>query len=273
MEVLINKIFVAKNVSKSLAVDVNILISLINKRYAEKIDVDGDPKPGLKKDSLENIFVRYRFKEIKPKESFPMIMSAEVVTKKIDYSDLLFQDKRYAQSKKKQMLVYPEGLRRIRKIAERLFNKSKLIIDFEKEITGFIKRNFKIMNESDLGNENQSDLEKLIHTNMGTVRDIISFAIALHKHNKIHVRRVMGLKINSTAEKHYWIEIKVGKNWVPVDVINGYYGYVPDDFLALKIDYSEKIIQDYQTVYKLNKHWMGSAIVVLEDQGSVQRVI
>ncbi|MGQ4892286.1 MAG: transglutaminase-like domain-containing protein [Candidatus Njordarchaeia archaeon] len=264
MIVAIERLYEIQNTSKTLAVNINILISFVNKRYLSKIlGIDGDPKPGSREDNDGNIFIKYRFKELIPGEKITASMHSSVITEKINLMDKLFIDVRRAKVKKNLFLVYPEGLRRIRKISDRLTRKSRLLIDFEEEISNFIERNFSISNEIQ-----NHDLLEVLKTNVSTPEGIIDFVIALHKNQRIPARKVHGFILYPNEanrfEPFYWLEIKVQDTWIPIDPINRYYGSVPDNYLARKIDYTEKTLSDISAEYKTAKKWYKSVIYVDE---------
>ncbi len=274
MKFNITQFFFIWNVSKALAAEVNVLISVINKRYVTEIIVDGEPKPGLKKDAFDNVFLRYRFKEIKPREELPAFSSAILNTKSIDESDWFFNDKRIAVVRKRLMLVYPEGLRRIRKISERLFRKSQLLIDFEKEIIEFIERNFEVIksnsDEQETVNEN---IEDLLKNNVGTVDQITDFAIALHKNNNIRTRKVHGyIYEKGEISPHSWLEVNIKGHWAPVDPARNQIGRIPENYIARKIDFTERNIQDIQVKYKLSKNWYKQAIIVQRSDFNIAQI-
>ncbi len=271
MKFNITQLFAIGNISKALAAEVNVLISIINRRYIKEVIVDGDPKPGLKKDAFNNVFLRYRFKEIKPREEFPAYSYSIIDTQGIDESDWFFSDKRIAVTRKRIMLVYPEGLRRIRKISERLFHKSKLLIDFEKEIFEFIERNFEViknnLNEHETNNET---LEDLLKNNVGTIDQITDFVIALHKNNNIKARKVHGYIYEKGAiTPHSWLEVNIKGKWAPVDPVRKQIGKISENYIAKKIDFTERNIQDIQVKYKLSKNWYKQAIIVQREDFNI----
>ncbi len=250
------------NVSRTLAVNVNLLISLLNKNYTSEIlTVDGNPKPGLREDPNGNIFLKYRFKELKPGEEIETIYTAKIKTKIIDRQEKLFLEIGKIKSRIRPLLVYPEGLRRIRKISERLLYKSRLLIDFERNIIEFLEKNFKVNPERGF-----TDLDKILNTSEATVEGIINFVIALHKNAGITARKVQGFLINnSNLKEHFWFEVKIGKNWVPIDPINNLLGVTTDAYLAKKVDYTEKRVNDVNITYKTSKNWMKKVINVVEE--------
>jgi len=250
--------YLAQNVSKSLLVNVNISIIMVNKNYIKEIHIQGDPLPSLREEENNNIFLKFKFKEIKPREEKVFSVLAAIETKEISKEELLYTDIRKAVTRQRIMLIYPEGLRRIRKISERLFRKSKLLIDFEEEIINFIERNFSAKDY-----EEKMGLEHLLSINEGNKEDIIDFIIALHKNAKIPARKVHGfIEKDSELIPHVWFETRINKIWVPIDPFNKNFGKIKENYIAKKVEYTEKMVSDYLTEFKSSKKIYSRALYI-----------
>jgi len=249
-----------KNSSKALAKNINLYFPITNRAYlAFEPIVDGKPKPGLKKDKLDNLYLRFKIKELRYGEEATLVSFFNLETKKLNKEDLLYESLRKAR-KKKITLIYPEGLRRIKKIAERLYRKSKLLLDFEEEIAGFIERNFHVSK-----GVHESDLETLIRDNIGNIETIVDFVIALHKNVLILARKVKGIFFFDDSDEpveHFWIEVKISGEWVPIDVINRNFGRLEDKYLAIKVIERFQEGAEVKATYNLSKKYIRKALVI-----------
>ena len=249
-----------KNSSKALAKNINIYFPIANRAYLDvEPVVDGKPKPGLKKDKFDNVYLRFRIKELRHGEQVTLTSFFQLETKKLDKENLLFESLWKAR-KKRVTLIYPEGLRRIKKIAERLYRKSKLLMDFEEEIAGFIERNFRVSK-----GEDEENLETLLRNNRGNIETIVDFIIALHKNVSIPARKVKGvLFLNEKNEpiEHYWIEVRILGEWVPIDAIYYNFGKFEDKYLAIRVIEELQEGPEVKSIYTLSKKYIKRALII-----------
>lgn len=204
----IEREWLIENHSKKRIALLIVRMPLFNERYVRLLSIGGTLGK-LEKRGLDNVFIRFKLKNLAPNDERRIKILLEIERKKNNIKDFGLLTDIPAYLRKSYMLMASHAPRRIRKIAKNIAYKSQTIEDVIRETFEFMKRNFELIDES-------LNLKEMLITGKGNIETFVSFFVLLCSLVGVPSRKIYGV-VAEVNKKYVWAEILTKNGWIEID--------------------------------------------------------